>query len=232
MPAGQVPNPGLNFWDQLLDSLMNNLERNQQPRQFSLAEKIQQTLQLHVNMDAKAVLAILAILIIILTVFLLSKCCSCCRCCKRMWCVQRRTRGDAPMNVPMQTVQVFNNLSQPTLTSKTEQIVAKSDFMTMRQATASTVRSRFEKCFFRYGLVQAPPMYERTMKMDTWLQSFERYVNANRIYNKRDVLLSLLDPECASAVDDVVLSSDEEEAYEELRDVLIKLYGESEQGSN
>jgi hypothetical protein len=72
-------------------------------------------------------------------------------------------------------------------------------------------------------------MYERTMKIDTWMQSFYRYANANRIYNKRDVLLSLLDPECASAVDDVILSSDEEEAYEELRDVLIKLNGEGEQ---
>jgi hypothetical protein len=64
--------------------------------------------------------------------------------------------------------------------------------------------------------------------MNTWIKSFDRYANANRLCNRRDVLMSLLDPECAESVEGVAISGDDETAYNELKEVLIKLYGKRE----
>jgi hypothetical protein len=133
---------------------------------------------------------------------------------KQLKCNQQRN-SSSNQSLNLQTC-VFN----PTPASNTSPLATNQVVSQLaREGRTRATRPLLDNYYFRYGTVQSPPMYEPTMRIDTWIKSSDRYANAIRICKRQDVLMS---PECADAVDHIGLNGEEDEAYEELKDILIK----------
>jgi hypothetical protein len=74
--------------------------------------------------------------------------------------------------------------------------------------------------------IQPPNKYSKSANINTWIRMFDVYVNANRIQNKVDTLLSCMDDEVLALVSPLIsrLPSEQEEAYSKLKDSIKQIF--------
>ncbi|CAF0831203.1 unnamed protein product [Brachionus calyciflorus] len=85
---------------------------------------------------------------------------------------------------------------------------------TMR-SSSSKIKSEKQIMVYNCSNIQAPPRFTRNHDVEPWLKTFDIYIHANQMLNKKNVLLSCLDEECFKILDNI--HRDDEIAYKELK---------------